>query len=156
MVEELDILLALDPDAGRILRAPYASAFLNTSKKYFRGRIGDVQRSSYSGYLWDCIKDPQIIRPDDFSRELRERGNVFVMADCHPTERAGTDVAKRLLSGQMFKAVAKDLTTVLNILPEDSYFFDEKMQWTLIATHKYINDVRWCIRADCRNRSLGQ
>ena len=149
MTNPVKILRALPPEIGKMLRVQYARAFLDTKKKYFGERIRDVLLPEYNGYLWDCVANPQIIRPDIFFQELRGHGHIIVMADCHPTKRKQTEISFRLLSGEIFSANAIDLITIVNQLPEDLYFFDEEMQWTLIVTHEYVDDARWCIRAKC-------
>ena len=130
-----------------MLRKQYADSFLAVERPYFRERVQNVQHAAYSGYLWDCVANPEIISADVFLRGLCCYKAAFFMSDCHPAEKAENDVSRDLLSGSVFRARVIDVAAVLGQLPEDLYFFDEDMGWTLIVTHEYVNGIRWCIRA---------
>lgn len=73
------------------LRAEYILNFVDTAKDYFVELIEQKTEFSdglcYTGYLWDCLKNSQVISYIDTIRILQGKKNLYIMWDIHSCER---------------------------------------------------------------------
>ena len=134
------------------LRKQYIDTFIDTEKDYFKKYIQERHNysdgSCYTGYLWDCLKNFFVI---DFKyiQEITYKSNeVFVFWDIHTKERILITDYWKFRKEAVLRLDFETLIMNLEYLPEDIYIFDESMTWTLILTHEYFNDKRWCLKCN--------
>ncbi len=129
----------LDATKSDELRSEYIQSFVDTTKDYYLELIKHKTEFSdglcYIGYLWDCLKNPQVISETEVSRILQDKKNIYIMWDIHSYERicipnywkySKTSV---LTTNTWSDALKSDL-------PEDIYLFDDTFSWSVIFTHE--------------------
>lgn len=121
------------------LRAKYIQNFVNTTKDYFVELIERKTEFSdglcYTGYLWDCLKNPQVISETEATRILQEKKNIYIMWDIHSCERIFIPnywkyPKTSVISTEMWSDSFREN------LPEDIYLFDDTFSWSVIFTHE--------------------
>ena len=121
------------------LRAEYIRNFVDTTKDYFVERIERKTEFSdglcYTGYLWDCLKNPKVISETEATRILQEKKNIYIMWDIHSCERIFIPNYWKYPKTSVFSVNSwSDL--LKSNLPEDTYLFDNTFSWSVIFTHE--------------------
>lgn len=126
------------------VRQAYVSHFVSQDSEYFRSRTRRLQRDSggsfYDGYLWDCLRHPELVREDAFLEELNCHGIVYVMTDLHSDDKVQTCHYWRFPKPNVLVLQAKLLPKLLPLLPDDLYVFDASLCWSLIVIHEIYED----------------
>lgn len=131
------------------LRELFIQTFVNTASDYYINRINKLIEFSdgicYTGYLWDCLKNPCVVSEDAINDILKNKKNIFVMWDIHSSDR--------ILIPNYWKYPK---TSILffddwtedskKTLPEDIYLFDSSFTWYAVYTHEEdISLNRYCL-----------
>ena len=144
--------MVLNLEKSNYFRSKYIESFVDTSSLYYIDRIKHTKKFSdgrcYTGYLWDCLVNADIIDEDKAEAILREKQNICVMWDIHSCDRIfipnywkypKTSV---LFLNKWSECQKKDL-------PEDIYIFDHTFSWSVILTHEIdLNNERYCLYID--------
>jgi hypothetical protein len=129
-------------------RQAYLDAFVDTSSEYYLSRIASPRQFSdgvhYTGYLWDCLRNPLRITIQRFQNEVIRYSEVFVMADDHSRDRILGAPLWPYLPNSVARFTPQSLLQCLDSLPEDIYVFDKSMSWTLVLTHEDDGKRRIC------------
>ncbi len=135
---------------ARDLRRRYIRTFVDTRSKECSD-IAEVSArcpaATYWSYLWDCLRDPTVIDcrfVDGLADSLRE---VLVLWDLHPDRRVAVQNYWKFQKDDVLSLDYNLLLRNLRHLPEDIYIFDRSFGWTLVLTHEYVDDERWCLRS---------
>jgi hypothetical protein len=99
---------------------------------------------AYSGYLWDFLRDKEIISEATLWRRVAQVSKIIVLWDLHSIERVLSPRNHQFPRGTVIKTDAPTLYRGLPYLPEDIYIFDESLQWVGALTHEGLEERR-CI-----------
>jgi len=131
------------------IRAAYCSSFFNVNSDGFKTAIEKKQKFSdgfcYVGYLWDYPVNPAQIEISYLVSEVRKRKDIYVLWDIHSCERILIENYWKFGKDDVLLLDGNTLTESLHLLPEDIYIFDSSYTWTMILTHEYFGDVRYCL-----------
>ena len=62
------------------LRKLFIQTFVNTASDYYINRINKLIEFSdglcYTGYLWDCLKNPCVVSEDNINDILKNKKNI--------------------------------------------------------------------------------
>lgn len=121
------------------LRSEYIRNFVDTTKEYYVNLIEQKTKFSdgvcYIGYLWDCLKNPQVIPEAEAKRILQEKQNIYIMWDIHSCERILIPNYWKYPKESVL-SVDSWLASLKSSLPEDIYLFDDTFSWSVIFTHE--------------------
>jgi len=131
------------------IRKRYIKEFVNTKKEYYDKYINKLQEFEdgfcYTGYLWDCIVESQVVDFEFIKSQKNNLADVFVFWDIHTKERIFIKDYWKFNKNDILKLDFNTLINNLKYLPEDIYIFDQSFRWTLILTHEYFDSGRWCL-----------
>lgn len=137
-------------DEAQEVRNKYISKFIDTSKEHYEKYIKNVHQYidgfCYTGYLWDCLRVPAVVDFAYVQSKADILNEVFVLWDIHTKERIFIDGYWKFGKDSILKMEFKELLSNLEYLPEDIYIFDKSFEWTMILTHEYIDEKRWCLK----------
>lgn len=129
----------LDEVKSNQLRTEYILKFVDTTKDYFTERIEKKIRFSdglcYTGYLWDCLKNPHILSETEADRILQKKNNVYIMWDIHSCDRILIPHYWKYPKASVL-SVQEWSDSFKNDLPEDIYLFDDSFSWSAVFTHE--------------------
>lgn len=132
------------------LRKEYIDKFINTKGEFYQEQIeikyNFIDGCCYLGYLWDCLTSPSVIEEMYIELISEQINNVYVFWDIHSCERIFIENYWRFDKDDILKLSLKTLLEGQQYLPEDIYIFDDSLSWTLIKTHEYINESRYCLK----------
>lgn len=138
---------------ANIIRERYVSRFVDTTSDYFRKHIAVRNQFEneeyYLGYLWDSLKQPEIITEDEILRnqELLDK-IIYIMWDLHSSREILIKDYWKFPKEAVLKIKYRDFLEGIGYLPEDIYIFNEEIKSSLILTHEYFDDgKRYCLRA---------
>lgn len=144
-------LAILPQEAAQSLRSEYIKSFMDTQKQYYNKYIDTVNEYSdgacYTGYLWDCLKNAIVIDLQYIESISNNLNSVYVLWDIHTKERIFIEDYWKFGKDSILKLKFAELMKNLEYLPEDIYIFDESFTWTVVLTHEYVDDKRWCLRS---------
>jgi hypothetical protein len=144
-------IIKLSDEQSDIKRREYISQFIDTQKEYYKKYIEElrdfVDGRCYTGYLWDCLKDPRVISFKELELGLRQKGEVYVFWDIHSKEKIFIEDYWKFGKDTVLLMKSEILLKGLEYLPEDIYIFDRNMAWTIALTHEYDNEHRWCFQS---------
>ena len=136
----MDLLIVQSKEVSDYLRELYILSFVNTNVNGYVENIQKRYESSdgqyYCGYLWDYLKQKQRISLEKCLSFLSEKKNVYVLWDIHSKDRILIpDYWKYPKESvvQIFEGVTLE---VIKTFPEDVYFFDDSLSWTIAFTHE--------------------
>lgn len=142
-------MIILDFKKSDSLRCNYIKNFVDTASIYYKKNIEQRMMFSdglcYTGYLWDCLLNSNIILESKADQLLQEKREIFIMWDIHSCDRILIpDYWKfpktKILFADAWKETFKD------DLPEDVYVFDDTFSWSVIYTHETdAKDDRYCL-----------
>ena len=136
------------------LRNLYVDAFVDVTSDFYKRNIGSLKQFSdglfYEGYLWDCLKNAQVIQCNELCSSLRRNiRRTMVMWDLHSQKKIPVPNYWLFERDRIIEVTSDVLVDNVGYLPEDIYIFDEGMTWTLVTTHEHAaNGERICIRAE--------
>lgn len=138
-------------DEAKNLRSKYIDMFINTEEQYFKKYIESTKEYSdgtcYIGYLWDCLKAIEVIDMQFIKSKIDKLFEVLVFWDIHSKERIFIKDYWKFSKHDMLNLNFKTLIDNLEFLPEDIYIFDRSFEWTIIITHEYVDEKRWCLKS---------
>lgn len=144
-------LRILSQEAAQSLRSEYIKSFIDTQKQYYNKYIDKVNEYSdgmcYTGYLWDCLKNALVIDLQYIESISNKLNSVYVLWDIHTKERIFIEDYWKFGKDSILKLEFAELMKNLEYLPEDIYIFDESFRWTVVLTHEYVEDKRWCLKS---------
>lgn len=151
MLDELKEKIEYLPiDMALTIRNKYINKFINTKSDHYKKFISTVNEYSdgicYTGYLWDCLINPSIIRFDEVSTYRRLLKQVMIFWDIHSKEKIWVDDYWKFGKDSILQLDYGDLLDNLEYYPEDVYIFDNSMKWTLVLTHEDNNGIRICAK----------
>lgn len=145
------LIKVLPKDEAENLRDEYVNKLINRSKDYFKKYIENIQEYSdgfcYTGYLWDCLNAPIVVDLPYIESKVDGLKEVFVFWDIHTKERIFIEDYWKFDKDSVIALDLNLLLSNLDYLPEDIYIFDKSLEWTLVLTHEYIDDKRWCLKS---------
>lgn len=137
-------------DRAIAVRNKYIDKFIDTSSEHYKKYIATVNEYSdgicYTGYLWDCIINPVIIRFDEIIAYKDLLKQVLIFWDIHSKEKIWIDDYWKFGKDSILKLNYSDILNNLDYFPEDVYIFDDSMEWTLALTHEENNGIRICAK----------
>ena len=131
------------------IRDKYCSAFCKIECDRYKEAI--VKRHEYSdglcynGYLWDYLCTPVQVEEHTLISKIQELKDIYVLWDIHSAERIFIEDYWKFGKDAVLLLDGNTLIEMLHILPEDIYIFDSSYTWTMILTHEYIEDKRYCL-----------
>lgn len=133
------------------IRDDYINRFIDVNKEHYKKYVATFQEYSdgicYTGYLWDCLKEPKIVDFQSIKALSHKLNEVFVLWDIHTKERIFIKDYWKFGKDEVLYLNFSLLLDNLVYLPEDIYIFDKSLNWTFILTHEEINGKRWCIQS---------
>lgn len=132
-------------------RSAYVDKFINTNSEYYKKHIEFKRQFSdgmcYTGYLWDCLINPSVIKIQEIVNFRVVLKNVLVFWDIHSKDRILIPDYWKFGKDHVLKLKFDSLIDNLKYLPEDLYIFDESLEWTIVLTHEDNNGERICIKS---------
>ncbi len=133
------------------LRNQYIQNFILTEKEYYQKYILTMQTFSdgmyYIGYLWDCLKEVEVIDFTYFQSMVSTLGKIYILWDLHSKDRIFVEDYWKFAKNDILLLDSSILLDNLYYLPEDIYIFNESFNWTLVLTHEYFDNKRWCLKS---------
>jgi len=133
------------------IRNMYIESFIDSGKEHYKKYIQTLRNYSdgmcYTGYLWDCLKNPIAIDFSYLESRVINLNEIFVFWDIHSKERILIQDYWKFGKDNVLKLTFNELLHNLEFIPEDVYIFDNSFKWTLILTHEYIDDKKWCLKS---------
>lgn len=144
-------MITLPQKKSDTLRLKYIDVFLNTSSEYYKNNIQQkrmfIDGPCYTGYLWDCLRNPVIISEHQADELLQKKRGIYMMWDIHSCERILIPKYWKFPKTSVLYADAWS-ETIKDSLPEDVYVFDDTFSWSIIYTHETdIRNNRYCLSA---------
>lgn len=140
----------LDKEEGDAIREKYIDTFVNRLSPHYKKYVEMIQKFKdgycYTGYLWDCLKEPALTKEEYVESKAKEINDVYVFWDIHSCERIFIKDYWKFDKDTVLKLKFSDLIEGQNNLPEDVYIFDDSFAWTLILTHEDIYGERYYLR----------
>ena len=131
------------------IRNAYCASFLNTKDDGYKENIATSHNYSdgycYNGYMWDYLTTPTIAEEHGLIKAIEKLKKIHVLWDIHSCERIFIEDYWKFGKDNIFLLDGDILMKILHLLPEDIYIFDEKYTWTIILTHEYIDNARYCL-----------
>jgi len=130
------------------IRGKYISNFIDSSCDHYVKYIKDIKKFSdgfcYIGYLWDCIKAPELIDFDLLRTYYNSDKLVNIFWDIHSKDNIFIENYWKFGKENVIKLKYGLLFDNYDLFPEDIYIFDDSFEWTIILTHEFINTKRMC------------
>lgn len=142
-------MIILDELQSNELRCQYVQHFIDSTSNYYVEKIENKKMFSdglcYTGYLWDCLKNPQVISESKANQLLQEKEQIFIMWDIHSCDRIFIPNYWNFPKSRILY-VNKWLNDFKSELPEDIYLFDDTFNWSIVYTHETDKDgFRYCV-----------
>ena len=134
------------------IRHKYIQSFVNTGSNYYMERIAQKIEFSdglcYTGYLWDCLINPQVISGEQIAQILEDKKSIFIMWDINSCDRIFIPNYWKYPKSSVLH-VDKWLDDLRKDLPEDIYVFDDTFKWSAVYTHETdLENNPYCIYID--------
>lgn len=137
-------------DIALQIRNAYINKFINTESEYYKKSVEVVTEFSdgrcYTGYLWDCMNNPIVIKFEDVAGYKEKLNDVMIFWDIHSKERIWVENYWKFGKDSVLKLKFADFLDNLDLFPEDIYVFDDTMKWTLVLTHEDNDGIRICAK----------
>lgn len=138
-------------DEKHYIREMYCSSFFNISSPEYEAAIEKMHKYSdgfcYNGYLWDYLSAPVQIELDYLTTKIKHLNDIYVLWDIHSCERIFIENYWKFGKDDILLLDGNTLMESLHLLPEDLYIFDSSYMWTIILTHEYSEDRRYCLES---------
>lgn len=133
-------VLVLDAVIAQQYRKKYIDAFVDTNTEFYKQNIENLKQFSdgkcYTGYLWDCLKNPTVIDWKIIESYASLFTKVLVFWDIHSCDRIFIPDYWKFPKDACIEMSYMDLLQNKEFLPEDIYIFDKTFSWTIIFTHE--------------------
>ena len=132
------------------LRSLFIEAFVNKKSEYYKSAIREMRLCSdglcYLGHLWDCFKNPEAVSISFAKERLLAAEKLYVMWDINSKDGILIPDYWKYPKRAVLEIRRDELDAVLPTLPEDAYFFDGSLEWTVALTHEYSEkNSRYCL-----------
>lgn len=122
-----------------VFRECFIEAFVDQHSPFYTERILKPVPCSdgvcYYGYLWDCMKSWELVSLTFATHYINtQTGMIHAMCDLHPPSYFPRN--RQWARNTVFTFPASDLEKMIEILPEDCYFFDDSFSWAIALTHE--------------------
>jgi len=144
-----DRIEILSSEERRKVRISYQTSFLSVDSKSFKENIEVMHKYvdgyCYNGYLWDYLRDPVQIDELHAKQTLKGLNRIYVLWDINSCEKILIEDYWKFDKYDVLLLDSETLIDGMHLLPEDIYIFDTSYKWTIIFTHEYIENNRYCI-----------
>lgn len=136
----LIIMICIENEA-EFLRELFIVSFVDTESDYYQSRIQKKRQFSdgvcYTGYLWDCLKHKKAVSLKYALEFLRMRQSYFyALWDIHSRDLILIHDYWIYPKEAVLLMSADTVPDIINMLPEDCYFFDPSLSWAIALTHE--------------------
>ena len=147
-------MIRLDTTKSEELRLKYIRNFIDTTKAYYINFIEQKIKFSdglcYTGYLWDCLKNPRTISETEVSHILQGKQNIYIMWDIHSCERIFISNYWKYPKTSVLSVISWS-DSIKSDLPKDIYLFDDTFSWSVIFTHETDEqNNKYCLYVDIK------
>lgn len=98
----------------------------------------------YDAYLWDSLKNACVKTEKDCMNLLKSYRTFYAFWDMHSCEKIVIPNYWKFPKSAVVNMTYDDFINHIGDFPEDIYFFDETYSWSIILTHEYIAEERFC------------
>ena len=134
------------------IRSMYCSSFVKTESDGYKRNIEIKHNYSdgycYNGYIWDYLINPVISDEHSLAETIKTLKNIYVFWDIHSCEKIWLEDYWKFGKENILFLDGETLMQSLHLLPEDLYIFDDSYTWTIIFTHEYVDDKRYCLKSE--------
>lgn len=145
------LVKVINNDEAENIRSQYICRFIDVSKEYYSKYIDNLKEYEdgycYTGYLWDCLIESQVVDLEYLHKWTDDLDEVFVFWDIHTKERIFIKDYWKFEKSSVLKLKYSVLINNLEHLPEDIYIFDDSYNWSLVLTHEEFDNKRWCLKS---------
>lgn len=139
-------MVKLSPESS-FLREAYIDTFVDRTSDYYKSKIEKTLVFSdgicYTGYLWDCLYVHNRVSFTYVKHFLQNRVDpVYIFWDIHSSDLIHIKGYWKYPKDVVLIVSPSDILDVIPTLPEDCYFFDDSLTWTIALTHEEINYKR--------------
>lgn len=131
------------------IREKCIEEFVAYNSDYYKEYIKKTRLFSdgecYTGYLWDCMKEKEIILEKDAEDCFLKISQFYVLWDIHTKERILIPNYWKYPKETVLELDWNSYQTLKKDLPEDIYIIDLSFNWCISLTHEEINGDRYCI-----------
>lgn len=122
-----------------VFRECFIEAFVDRKSPFYTERIlkptACPDGVCYYGYLWECLKKPELVSMTFVMHFLGIRTEpIHAMCDLHP--RPYFPRNWNWSQNTVFTFLPEDAQQMIDMLPEDCYFFDDSFSWAIALTHE--------------------
>lgn len=151
-------MLVLNGLIAQSLRQKYIQTFIQTGLDYFSKYIQKTEQFKdgwcYTGYLWDCFDNFFLKSMDECEDFLSTKRNLYVFWDIHSSERILIPNYWKYPKDSILALDSWNYDRYHDTLPEDIYFFDDSLTWSIAYTHEETdNGDRFCYFAKPKGKT---
>ena len=121
------------------IREKCIEKFVAYNSDYYKEYIKKTRLFSdgecYTGYLWDCMKEKEIILEKDAEDCFLKISQFYVLWDIHTKDRIFIPNYWKYPKASVL-SVQEWSDSFKNDLPEDIYLFDDSFSWSAVFTHE--------------------
>jgi hypothetical protein len=141
-------MVLIDAEKSDFLRQKYISTFVDMHSKFYKEHIlktkNCIDGCCYSGYLWECFGNFNVIDESLGENILEKYKDFYVFWDINSCEKILIPNYWKFPKKSFLKINYFDFISIKSQLPEDIYLFTDDMSFTIAFTHEYINGKRFC------------
>ena len=127
------------------IRERFQKTFLDFENPYyhsfFNAKLTLENYHQYTDYMWDILKNKEVIWGAEAEKRLQEQGEIFLMWDDNRFIPLQFPYARK----GVLRLTFAEFQSQESIFPDDVYFFDESYSWAIALTHTYQEEGRWCL-----------
>ena len=145
-------MILVDDKQSNLLRVKYVDEFVNKLSSYYFNNIQHLKKYSdglcYDGYLWDCLKNAEVVSESKADLILKEKHNIYIMWDLHSNEKILIPDYWKYPKNSILHCEKWSADFKID-LPEDIYVFDDTFSWSIVYTHEEMKPgKRYCLHID--------
>ena len=122
------------------LRELYIQSFIQTNAQGYVENIQQRYNGSdglyYLGYLWEYLKQIKRISLKKCIEYLVDKERVYVLWDIHSKDRILVPDYWKYPKECVLQIIGGVEPAIIDTFPEDVYFFDDSLSWTIALTHE--------------------
>ena len=132
------------------IRTRFTDAFADKQNEYYKTAVREKRLFSdglcYIGYLWDCMKNREIVSERAALERASQAEKTLVMWDLNSKDMIPVPNYWKYPKTAVLELSGSEIESILPTLPEDVYFFDESFTWAVALTHEYSDKGRrYCV-----------
>lgn len=149
-MKKLENINELSEKESDSIRDKYINSFLNCNKEGYKDDIETLKKHTdglcYDGYMWDYLKTPEVISLSSIINNLIDSPKeIYILWDLHSNDKIWIENYWHYEKKSVLSLNSKDIQSLIKILPEDIYIFDNSYKWSFVITHEQIDNKRWCL-----------